>query len=263
MGVTPRQSSDDLHEARLRAERLRFARHRAVGDPREREQLIERYLPLARRLAGRYARAGEPFDDLMQVACLGLVKAVDRYDPERGHAFTSYAVPTIVGELRRYFRDHTWAVRMPRELQELSLRIDKASTELTAANGHAPTVGELAVRLNTDQEAILEALDAATAQHADPLGSDAADDDERHRCEHRLAVADPGYECAENRALLATLLAALEPHERRILYLRFHAGLTQAEIGRRIGVSQMTVSRILRGSLERLRTAGEAESSAA
>ena len=260
--MTPRVRPDENQEARLRDERRRFARYRASGDPREREQLIERYLPLARRLARRYARGQEPFDDLMQVACIGLVKAVDRYDPERGHAFTTYAVPTIVGELRRHFRDHTWAVRMPRELQELSLRVAHAWNELAVTSGHSPTVGELAVRLGADEEAILAALEAATAQHADALAPDSERDDDEHRRKHRQVDVDPGYELAENRELLAGLLSTLEPQERRILYLRFHLGLTQSEIGHRVGVSQMTVSRILRSSLEWLRAAAGAESPA-
>jgi RNA polymerase sigma-B factor len=260
--VTPRPRADDDQDARLRAERLRFARYRASGDPREREQLIERYLPLARRLARRYASALEPFDDLLQVACLGLLKAVDRFDPERGTAFTSYAVPTITGELRRYYRDYTWAVRMPRELQELSLRIEHAWTELAATGGHTPTVGELAARLDADDEAILAALEAATAHHADALVPDGEPADDDHRRKHRHAEADPGYELTEDRELLAGLLATLQPHERRILYLRFHLGLTQSEIGRRVGVSQMSVSRILRSSMERLGGAAEGESSA-
>jgi RNA polymerase sigma-B factor len=233
--VTPLRVLDDDHDARLRAEQLPFARYRTSGDPREREQLIERHLPLARRLARRYAGAQEPVDDLMQAACRALVKAIDRFDPERCNAFTSYAVPTIVGELRRYYRDHPCVVRTPRELHELSLRIEQTWSELAAKRGHAPTVGELAVRLDTDDEAVLDAL--------------ASDGHSR---------VDPGYELAENRELAAGLLASLEPHERRIVHLRFHLGLTQSEIGRRVGLSQMSVSRILRGSLERLRAAADA-----
>jgi RNA polymerase sigma-B factor len=198
----------------------------------------------------------------MQVACLGLVKAVDRFDPERRNAFTSYAVPTIVGELRRYYRDHAWAVRMPRELQELSLRIEHAWTELASTRGHAPTVGELAVQLDTDDESVLAALEAATAHHADALASVEDPADDHHRREHRHAAADPGYELTEDRELLAGLLATLEPHERRILYLRFHLGLTQSEIGHRTGVSQMSVSRILRSSLERLSAAADSDAPA-
>jgi RNA polymerase sigma-B factor len=259
--VTHRRRPDNDHDARLRAERLRFARYRASGDPREREQLIERYMPLARSLARRYAGSQESFDDLMQVACIGLVKAVDRFDPDRRIAFSSYAVPTIAGELRRYYRDHSWAVRMPRELQELSLRIEQTWAELAAAGGRAPTVRELAVRLATDDETVLAALEAATAQHAEALTSDPELTGDHHRRRHTNARVDPGYDLAEKRQLLASLLATLEPRDRWILYLRFHGGLTQTEIGRRVGVSQMSVSRILRSSLERLRAAAGAESS--
>jgi RNA polymerase sigma-B factor len=247
----------------MRAERLRFARYRAGRDPRERERLIEQYMPLARHLARRYARANEPFDDLMQVACMGLVKAVDRYDPERGHAFSSYAVPTILGELRHHYRDHTWAMRVPRELQELSVRIEHMWADLAVAGGHAPTVGELAARLDTDDETIVCALEAAAARHADQLAQDGNASEEDGYCRRRPGVVDPGYALAEDRVVLAGLLATLEPYERTVLYLRFHRGLTQAEIGRRVGVSQMSVSRILRGSLERLRVAADAESPAA
>ena len=255
-----RLSSDD-HVARVRAERSRFARYRAAGDPRERERLIELYLPLARSLARRYARGEEPFDDLMQVACLGLVKAVDRYDPARGHAFSSYAVPTILGELRRHYRDHSWAMHMPRELQELSLRIDHTWADIAATRGHTPTVRELAARLDTDDETILAALEAAAAHRAEPLASDGESDGD-HFVKNRPGAVDPGYGLVEDRAVLAGLLATLEPDQRSVLYLRFHHGLTQAEIGRRVGVSQMSVSRILRSSLEQLRAAADAESTA-
>jgi len=259
--VTLERRPNDHHDARLRAERLRFARYHASRDPRERDQLIERYLPLARSVARRYATAQASFDDLMQVACLGLVKAVDRFDPARSNAFSSYAVPTIVGEMRRYFRDHTWAVRMPRDLQELSLRIEDAWTELAAAGGHVPTVRELAVWLDTDDETVLAALEAGAAQHADALASEGEDPaGDHHGRTHTHAEVDPGYELADKRELLAGLLATLEPRDRRIVYLRFHLELTQSEIGHCVGVSQMSVSRILRSSLARLRAAAAAES---
>jgi RNA polymerase sigma-B factor len=252
----------DDRVARLRAERLRFARYRAGRDPREREQLIEQYLPLARSLARRYASGDEPLDDLTQVACVGLVKAVDRYDPARGNAFSTYAVPTILGELRRYYRDHSWAMRMPRALQELSLRIEHAWADLAATRGHTPTVRELALRLDTDDETILAALEAAAAHRVDPLVRDGEASNGRAVAPPEQGTIDPGYGLAEDRAVLAGLLATLEPNQRSVLYLRFHEGLTQGEIGRRIGVSQMSVSRILRSSLEQLRAAADAESTA-
>ena len=261
MGVQLDQHGGDDRVTRLSAERQRFARYRVARDPRERERLIELYMPLARSLARRYARGGEPLDDLVQVACIGLVKAVDRYDPCRGHAFTSYAVPTILGELRRYFRDHAWAMRVPRELQELSLRIEKTWDELAAAGGHTPTVHELAIRLDTDDEKILAALEAAGAHYADALDRDGDAADERST--GGPGIVDPGYALTEERDALAVLLAELKPQERRVLYLRFHEGLTQSEIGRRIGTSQMSVSRILRSGLERLRAVADADDSSA
>lgn len=254
------QHGGDDRVARLSAERQRFARYRVARDPREREHLIELYMPLARSLARRYVRGGEPLDDLVQVACIGLVKAVDRYDPGRGHAFSSYAVPTILGELRRYFRDHAWAMRMPRQMQELSLRIETTWEELAASGGHTPTVRELAIRLNTDDETILAALEAAGAHYADALGPDG--EAAEGRSIGGPGVVDPGYALTDERDALAVLLAELKPQERQVLYLRFHEGLTQSEIGRRIGTSQMSVSRMLRSSLERLRAVADAESSA-
>jgi RNA polymerase sigma-B factor len=254
-----RHGGDD-RVARLSAERQRFARYRVARDPREREHLIELYMPLARSLASRYARAGEPLDDLVQVACIGLVKAVDRFDPGRGHAFSSYAVPTILGELRRYFRDHAWAMRVPRQLQELSLRIERTWEELAATGGHTPTIRELAIRLKTDDESILAAMEATGAHFADALILDG--EAAEGRSIGGADNVDPGYALTEERDALAVLLAELDPRERSVLYLRFHEGLTQSEIGRRIGTSQMSVSRMLRSSLERLRAAADAESSA-
>jgi RNA polymerase sigma-B factor len=257
--MPPERLKGDDHGTRLAAERERFVRYRAGRDPREREQLIRLFMPLARSLARRYAKSGETLDDLVQVACVGLVEAVDQFDPEHGSAFSSFAVPTILGELRRYFRDHSWAVRVPRELQALWLRIERAEAELAAASGRTPTVRELAHRLGTDDETILAALEAGTAQSAEPLQLDGEDADE-----HRGAVigrVDDGYELAEERDALAVLMAHLEPRDRRVLYLRFHEGLTQSEIGRRVGTSQMSVSRILRSSIERLRAVADAESS--
>jgi RNA polymerase sigma-B factor len=258
--VPRKQLSADDHVARSLAERQRFMRYRAGRDPRERERLIELYIPLARSLARRYARTSEPLDDLVQVACIGLVKAVDRYDPERGNAFSSFAVPTILGELRRHFRDHSWSMRVPRDLKELALRVERTWDELAVAGGHTPTVRELAVRLETDDETILAALEAAAAHHADPIAmqEDTAD---AHPCVRR-GIVDPGFALAEDRDALAVLFAELEPNQRRVVYLRFHEELTQTEIGRRIGTSQMSVSRILRSSLERLRAVADAGSSA-
>jgi RNA polymerase sigma-B factor len=231
-------------------------RHRD-GDQRARETLIERYLPLARRLALRYRRPFEPVDDLVQVASLGLVKAVDRWDPDRGLAFSSYAVPTILGELRRYFRDGTWDVRPPRRLQELCLSLEKAREDLNAATGREPTVAELARRLDRSTEEVVEALQAAEGRRVRSL------DVPGHDEEHHPATADDltgrnegGYERGEARATIERLIPILDDREREVLRLRFEEDLRQAEIGKRIGCSQMQVSRIISTSLERLHEAG-------
>lgn len=232
-----------------------FNRARAGHDADAREELIERYLPLARRLAGRYQRAEEPQEDLVQVASLGLLKAVDRFDSSRNVAFSSYAVPTILGELKRHFRDYTWSVRVPRDLQELALRVDQTITKLSAGAGRAPSVSEIAGTLEVEQERILEAMEAASAYRATSLDAPRTtqDDDGADTLADALGVREDGFERAEERALLEPLLAGISARERLVLELRFGQDLTQAEIGERIGVSQMQVSRLLRQALARLR----------
>jgi RNA polymerase sigma-B factor len=216
-------------------------RHRA-GDKRAREILIERYLPLARRLACRYRSAREPMDDLIQVASLGLVKAVDRWDPDRGLAFSSFAVPTIRGELRRYFRDSTWVVRPPRELAELSLCVERLRVPLGAALGSEPTTVELAAHLGRPSEAVVEALRAGQCRWTSPLEGDA----------HEDTSQSAFVEQAEARATLDGLLPILDRQAREVLRLRFHDDLLQVQIAARVGRSQVEVSRIIRSSLEKL-----------
>lgn len=234
-----------------------FARmHRAGGDTQAREALVERYLPLARRLARRYQRTDEPMDDLVQVASLGLIKAVDRFDASREVVFSSYAVPTILGELKRHFRDRTWSVRVPRDLQELVLRVDQTVTALSSNSGRSPSVGEIAEALDLDEERILEALAAAGAYRAGSLdaprlGSQGEEPGET--LADSIGTAEAGFEQAEQRATLEPLLERVSARERTVLRLRFADGMTQAEIGERIGVSQMQVSRLIRQSLARLR----------
>jgi RNA polymerase sigma-B factor len=234
-----------------------FTRCRERGDARAREQLVERYLPLARRLARRYQRAEEPLEDLVQVASLGLLKAIDRFDATRDIAFSSFAVPTILGELKRHFRDRTWSVRVPRDLQELALRVDKTVAELSLGSGRAPTVGELATAVDASEEQVLEALQAASAYRAGsldaPRSAQAGGDSGEPLVGDALGVQESGFERAEERAALAPLLALISPRERLVLTLRFGEDLTQAEIGERIGVSQMQVSRLIRAALARLR----------
>ena len=229
-------------------------------DPRLRERLVERYLPLARQLARRYQRPEEPLDDLLQVAAFGLVKAIDRDDGSRDVAFSSYAVPTILGEIKRHFRDRTWAVRVPRDLQELALRAERLVGEMTRDLHRSPTVPELAARLQTSEEAVLEALEAAGAYRATsfdaPRGVEA---EPGETLAESVGGVEEGFERAEERATLDRLMLAITPREREVLRLRFEEDLTQAEIGERIGVSQMQVSRLIRQSIGRLRLAAQAE----
>jgi RNA polymerase sigma-B factor len=238
---------------RVRQDRALFARYLDEHDPVDREVLVERFLPLARRLAARYHRSDEPFDDLFQVACLGLVKAIDRFELERDVAFSSFAMPTILGELRRHFRDRTWSVRVPRELQELTVRVDRTVTDLVRRLGRQPTVTELARAVGVTEERVLEALEASGAYRADSLEAPHSSGDEPgETVGDLLGATDGGFELAEYRATLGRLLRILTPREREVVALRFEHDLTQAEIGERIGVSQMQVSRILRGAMARL-----------
>jgi RNA polymerase sigma-B factor len=229
-------------------DRLLFARLRADGSASDREQVVRRYLPLARSLAHRYWHSGEPMEDLEQVACIGLLKAIDRFDPDAGTRFSSFAVPTILGELRQHFRDHTWALRPPRRLQALSVRVEHARDDLAPALGRQPTVAELSDRLCAAQELILQALEIAVAHHTVPLDGEEPE-------EHRGGRVDDGYARAEDRAQLVPLLRALSPQDAEIVLLRFRDDLTQDAIARRVGVSQMHVSRVLCRSLVRMRNA--------
>ena len=241
--------------SRDRVDRLLFERFAATREPVDRAAIVERYLPLARQLAASYHRPNEPFDDIYQVACYALVKAVDRFELGRGRAFTSYAVPTIVGEIKRHFRDRTWAVRVPRALQELSLRVDRVVVELTRALGRQPSVDEVADALEVEPENVLEAMEAGYAYRAKSLDAPRAagnEDDDGVPLGDTLGEADDGFARAEDRVLIADLLRSLPVRERQVLRMSFNGGLTQAEIGERIGVSQMQVSRILRSTLGHL-----------
>lgn len=245
---------------RSREDRELFTRYHVDGDRLAREELVERFLPLARQLARRYQRAGEPLEDLLQVASMGLVKAIDRFDPAREIAFSSYAVPTILGEIKRHFRDRTWAVRVPRDLQELSLRVDRAVGELSEALRRQPSVSEIGEAVGADQEHVLEALQAGGAYRA--MSFDAprgGTGEETVTLADSVGVDEEGFDRAEERAMLAKMLATVTPRERDVLRMRFEQDMTQAEIGAVIGVSQMQVSRVIRQALTRLRTAAGAD----
>jgi RNA polymerase sigma-B factor len=227
-------------------------RHRA-GDARARDTMIERYIPLARSVALRYRRSGEPADDLVQVACVGLVKAVDRWDPDRGFAFSSFAVPTMLGELRRHFRDHSWDVRPPRPLQELCRSLDAARDELSARTGREPSVVDLAGRLGRSSDDVSEALQAAEGRRSRSLDAVVRDDEHQSATVGELiGREDDAYAHVEAAATLERLTARLDHRAREILRLRFEEDLRQFEIGQRVGCTQMHVSRIIRASLDQL-----------
>jgi RNA polymerase sigma-B factor len=247
---------------RAREDRALFARYRESRDPRDRAAIVERFLPLARQLARRYERADEPFDDLLQVAALGLVKAVDRFDTTREVAFSSFAVPTILGEIKRHFRDRTWSVRVPRDLQELSLKVDRAVGELSREARRQPGVSEVAERLGVGEEEVLEAMEASGAYRAASLDAPRTGvrDDPAETVGESFGHEEAGFRLAEHRATLERLMRAVTPRDREVLRLRFEQDMTQAEIGEQIGVSQMQVSRIIRQAIGRLRMAArEAE----
>jgi RNA polymerase sigma-B factor len=245
---------------RAREDKLVFRRYLETRDPAARDALIERFLPLARQLARRYQRAEEPLEDLIQVASLGLVKAIDRFDADREVAFSSYAVPTILGEIKRHFRDRTWSVRVPRDLQELSLKVDRAVAAMAKELQRSPSVPELAQKLDVTEEQVLEAMEASGAYRATSLSSPRGSADEQgETLADTVGTEEHGYALAEDRATLDSLMQAITPREREVLRLRFEQDLTQAEIGERIGVSQMQVSRLIRQSLARLRAAARAE----
>src|ERR687886_1769282 len=257
---SPRDAGRAPLADRVQEDRALFERYLNRRDPVDRELLVERFLPLARQLARRYERPEEPFDDLFQVACLGLVKAIDRFDLSRDVAFSSYAVPTILGEIKRYFRDRTWAVRVPRDLQELALRVDRKVTELATDLHRQPTVPELADALSLDEEQVLEALEASGAYRATSLSLPRSNEDEAgETLGDTVGTSEEGFGPAEQRATLDQLMQTLPARERHVLRLRFDEDYTQAEIGEVIGVSQMQVSRIIRQSLARLRAVAESQ----
>ncbi|MDA8067802.1 MAG: SigB/SigF/SigG family RNA polymerase sigma factor [Actinomycetota bacterium] len=233
-----------------------FERWRSHQDETAREELVRRYLPLAHRLARRYRGAREPLDDLEQIASLGLVKAIDRYDPSRGIGFQHFAVPTILGELKRYFRDCGWAVHMPRGIQELALRVSHAERQLATRTGREPTYQEVAEFLEISVGEVLEAAEAAAAHHAVSLDTPHDDGDgEAGTLADLLGEVDARYSLVNLAASLAPVAGRLSERDRRVLALRFAHDRTQSEIAQDVGVSQMQVSRILSRALAELAAA--------
>ncbi|HOT23450.1 MAG TPA: RNA polymerase sigma factor SigF [Thermoleophilia bacterium] len=243
-----RDESDKLDRYLLR-------RYHLYGDRKAREQLITMYLPLVRSLARRYASRGEHFDDLVQVGAIGLIKAIDRFDLDRGVELTTYATPNIVGEIKRYFRDKGWSVRVPRGLQELNIRLNKVIDELVPKLQRSPTIAELAEAANATPEEVLEALETSQAYNSVSLQAapGGEDGDEDAGLIDYLGVEEEAYDITEDRTTLAPGFAKLDKRERYILHLRFFEGLTQSQIAERVGISQMHVSRLIRRSLEKLR----------
>jgi RNA polymerase sigma-B factor len=226
-------------------------RYFQTRDPDLRNQLVRAHTDLAYRLAGRFARRGEPLDDLAQVAFVGLILAVDRYDPRAGIAFAPFAIPTILGELKRHFRDRAWSMRVPRRLQEIYLEAKTAIDGLTQELGRSPTYSEIAERVGVDEVHLVEALEAGRNFYALSLDIPAPDD--KRRTEVAPGSLDPGMMSLENRRFLLALADGLPHRTRHVLELRFSKGLTQSEIARQIGVSQMHVSRILAKAIAYMR----------
>ena len=218
-----------------------------------RERAIEAWLPMARRLTRRYANRGEPFDDLLQTATIGLIKAIDGFDPGHGNDFVNYAIPTILGEIKRYFRDRTWSMRIPRRLQEMRLAINRAQADLSQTLNRAPTVADIARHLDVTEEEVLEGLEGGRAYRAVSLSTPIGDDSGGGDLSETLGGEDAGYERAELRVVMPAALATLSEREQRIIALRFFGNQTQSHIAEQIGVSQMHVSRLLASALRKLR----------
>jgi RNA polymerase sigma-B factor len=235
-------------------DRTLLRRYHEQGDLAAREQLIEQYMSLVRSLARRYSYRGEQLDDLIQIGAIGLIKAIDRFDVERGVELTTYATPNIIGEIKRHFRDKGWSVRVPRGLQELNVQLSKLIEELTVELGRSPTIPELAKASDADEEAVVEALESGRAYSSVSLSTGGGQDEEGDLDPlESLGAEEPQYEVSEDRAVLAPGFRVLDERERLILHLRFFRGLTQSQIAQQVGISQMHVSRLIRRALEKIR----------
>jgi RNA polymerase sigma-B factor len=249
-----------MHES----DKVLLRRYHEQGDLAARKQLIEQYMSLVRSLARRYSYRGEQLEDLVQIGAIGLIKAIDRFDVNRGVELTTYATPNIIGEIKRHFRDRGWSVRVPRGLQELNIQLSRLIEQQTVQLSRSPTIAELAKAAGVSEEEVLEALESGRAYSSLSLsaGSGGHDDDGELDPLESLGTEEPQYEVSEDRAVLAPGFRVLDERERRILHLRFFEGLTQSQIAQQVGISQMHVSRLIRRSLEKIRDEIAAEQSA-
>lgn len=230
-----------------------FRQYKATGDPEVRDQLIVSHLNLVRFLASKFKNRGEPLDDLIQVGTIGLIKAIDRFDPSRGLEFTTYATPTILGEIKRHFRDKGWSVRVPRRLQELSAKVNQANDELTNELSRSPSVEEIAKRVGASVDDVLEAMESSSAYSSVPLeGGGSSDDDDAPSVIDHYATEDENLAASDDRIVLEDAIRDFSPHEKDVIRMRFFEGMTQVEIAERLGISQVQVSRLLRRTLRRV-----------
>ncbi|HKG11232.1 MAG TPA: SigB/SigF/SigG family RNA polymerase sigma factor [Gaiellaceae bacterium] len=236
-------------------DQLLLKRYHEQGDVSAREKLIEHYMPLVRSLARRYSYRGEQLEDLVQIGAIGLIKAIDRFDVNRGVELTTYATPNIIGEIKRHFRDKGWSVRVPRGLQELNVQLSRIVEQLTIQLGRSPTIPELAEAAGVEEEEVLEALESGRAYSSVSLstGGGGGDDDDELDPLESLGEEEHEYQVSEDRVVLEPGFKVLDDRERMILHLRFFKGLTQSQIAQQIGISQMHVSRLIRRSLEKIR----------
>jgi RNA polymerase sigma-B factor len=237
-----------------RSDRELLRRYHETGDLAAREQLINQYMSLVRSLARRYSYRGEQLEDLVQIGAIGLIKAIDRFDLERGVELTTYATPNIIGEIKRHFRDKGWSVRVPRGLQELNVQLSRLIEQLTVQLGRSPTIPELAKAAGSEEEEVLEALESGRAYSSLSLSTGGSQEDgEELDPLESIGSEEHQYEVSEDRAVLAPGFKVLDERERKILHLRFFEGLTQSQIAQQVGISQMHVSRLIRRSLEKIR----------
>ena len=229
-----------------------FRRYKEEGDEEARDSLIVNHLNLVRFIAAKFKNRGEPLEDLVQVGTVGLIKAIDRFEPARGLEFTTYATPTIMGEIKRHFRDKGWSVRVPRRLQELSQKVSQATEELTRELQRSPSVEEIANRIGASVDDVLEAMESSSAYSAVPLEGGGSDDEETPAVIDHYATVDQDLESTDDRIVLESAIADFSPREQEIIRMRFLEGMTQVEIAERLGISQVQVSRLLRRTLKHI-----------